>query len=229
VTSPLTFEHPQRIGPGVDLPAKMAVLPLAPGELALVSPVPIDAELAARIDVLGRVRFLVAPNLYHHLYLADAVARYPEAALLAPPGLEAKRPELRVSATLDGPLPAAFTDHVEVVRLEGAPSIGEHLLFHRASRTLVVTDLVFHVRTPKGLAARLVLTLMGTRGRLAASRMWSFATKDRDAMRESLARVLALPFTRVIVAHGEDLDVDAKPRLEAALRERFGALPSDEA
>jgi hypothetical protein len=201
----------------------MTVLPLAAGEVALVSPIAIDEPMAEAIRALGEVRFIIAPNLLHHLYVADAMARFPEATLLAPRGLASKRADLLVSGALDDPFPAGIAEHVEVVRLEGAPVVDEFVLFHAASGTLVVTDLVFNVLDPKGFVTNLVLLLVGCRGRLGVSRAWWHFVKDRAAMRASLARVMALPFTRVVVAHGENLDADAKPRLEEALRHRFGA------
>jgi hypothetical protein len=220
----VTYDRPQRLAGGFDLPARMTVLPLSSGELALVSPISIDEAMDAAIRAAGEVRYVIAPNLLHHLYVADAMARYPGATLLAPPGLAKKRPDLAVGATLDGPLPSVITESLDVIRLEGAPIVDEFVIFHRATQTLVVTDLVFNVLEPRGLVTRLVLSLVGCSGRLAASRSWLFFVKDRTAMNESLARVLALPFTRVVLAHGENLDLDAKPRLEGALRARFGSL-----
>ncbi len=41
-------------------------------------------------------------------------------------------------------------------------------------RALVLTDLVFNVRAPRGIAANVVLWLVGCHGRLAQSRAWRF-------------------------------------------------------
>jgi hypothetical protein len=205
----------------------MTVLSLSNRALALVSPIPIDDAMAEALREAGEVRYVIVPNLLHHLHVEGAMTRYPGATLLAPPGLAKKRPDLAVGGALDGPLPQAITESVETIRLHGAPVVDEFVFFHRATETLVVTDLVFNVLEPHGFVTNVVLSLVGCRGRLAASRSWRFFVKDRAAMNESLARVLALPFTRVVVAHGENLDVEAKPRLEAALGARFGALRLD--
>ena len=100
------FDYAQVLPLGLRFPARMTVLPLARGQLALVSPVPIDEASAAAIDALGQVEFLIAPNLLHHLYLGDAARRYPEARVLAPSALRKKRPELRIVQALDAGVPS---------------------------------------------------------------------------------------------------------------------------
>lgn len=212
------FDHAQRLPGAFHLDTRMTVLPLARGELALVSPIPIDDALAEEIAGLGEVSFLIAPNLLHHLYLADAHKRYPRARVLAPPGLRSKRPALAIDATLDQQLPEALSAAVDVVRIEGAPGADEFVFFHRASRTLVVTDLVFNVAMPRGLVANVVLFLEGVRGRLAQSPAWRFMVKDRARARDSAERLLALPFETLVMAHGEIVRDQARARLTHALR-----------
>lgn len=217
------FEFAQVLPLGFRFPARMTVLPLGEGQLALLSPVPIDAASAEALARLGQVRFLIAPNLLHHLYLHAASRRYPEARVLAPAGLAHKRPELRIDGTLEQPLPAELAAAVDVIALAGAPGIGEFAFYHRASRTLVLTDLVFHVLRPEGWLAHLVLWLGGCHRRLAASRFWRLKVEDRAAFGASVAGLLELPFQTLVMAHGEVITEQARPRLASALR---WALPA---
>src|SRR5262245_57597066 len=119
------FDFAQVLPLGFRFPARMTVLPLGGGQLALVSPILIDDACAAALARLGQVRYLIAPNLLHHLYLPAAHQRYPEAQVLAPAGLARKRPELRIDATLDAALdrglPPELTAAVDVIALGGAP------------------------------------------------------------------------------------------------------------
>lgn len=213
-----TFDHTQRLALGIRFPARMTVLPLGGGQLALVSPVPIDDACAAAIARLGEVALLIAPNLMHHLYLGDAARRYPAARVLAPAGLVAKRSDLRVDVSLDGVLPAELTQAVDVLRLEGAPRLDEFVFHHRAARSLVVTELVFNILHPPGFLAHVLLAVSGTRGRLASSRLWRTLVEDRARFVASLERVLALPFETLVVAHGELVTDDARAQLAQALR-----------
>ena len=200
------------------MPTRMTALRFGSGGVALVSPVPIDDAMAAKIATLGEVWYLVAPNLLHHLYLAAAAARYPSARVLAPKGLVQKRPDLRIDAFLEAGLPSDLSDDVCAVRVEGAPDVDEVALFHAPSRTLVVTDLVFNVTRPRGLVAHIVLFLVGCHANLAQSRAWRFFVKDRAAAAASIRTLLALPFETLVVAHGEVVHERAKEALGRALR-----------
>ncbi|MEY4550813.1 MAG: hypothetical protein RL685_7008 [Pseudomonadota bacterium] len=211
------FDFEQVLPLGFRFPARMSVLPLGEGQLALVSPIPIDDGVAAAIGRLGEVRYLIAPNLLHHLYLPAACQRYPAARVLAPAGLQRKRPELHIHATLAEPLPADLVAAVDVLALDGVPGIEEYAFYHRAARTLVLTDLVFHVLEPQGWLAHLTLWLGGCHGRLAASRFWRVKRQDRAAFSASVQRLLALPFETLVMAHGQIVSEQARPRLAEAL------------
>ncbi|MET0339531.1 MAG: hypothetical protein ABW252_00940 [Polyangiales bacterium] len=215
-----SFAFDQRIGGlpgGFWLPTRMSVLPLARGGLALVSPIPIDDAAAAQLAALGEVRYLIAPSLLHHGYVEAARARYPAAKVLAPPGLARKRPSLRVDHVLDGTLPSDLTDHVEVVRVAGAPAADEYVFFHRATETLVVTDLVFNVKAPQGFWANVLLFVGGCHGRLGSSREWRLLVRDKAEARRSIARIVALPTRTLVVSHGDIVTDGAQDGLREAL------------
>lgn len=212
------FDLAQVLPGGFRFPARMTVLPLAGDGLALLSPIPIDDALAARLSELGQVRYLIAPNLLHHLYLPAASARYPQATVLAPAALRRKRPELRIDRELEAGLPPELSEALDVVRVDGAPSVDEHVFFHRATRSLVVTDLVFNMRRPEGWLAHTMLFCVGCHGRLAQSRAWRLFIKDRRAASASVERILALPAETLIMAHGDVEPHDAQRALASALR-----------
>jgi hypothetical protein len=211
------FDFDQVLPFGFRFPARMSALPLGGGTLALVSPIPIDDARAAAIAELGSVELLIAPNLLHHLYLEAAARRYSRARVLAPGRLRAKRPGLRIDGTLEQALPPELTAAVDVIPLDGAPRLDEFAFFHRATRTLVLTDLVFNITHPRGLLAHLLLFLGGCHGRLACSRALRLLVENRAAARASVERLLALPFETLVVAHGEIIERDARARLEQAL------------
>jgi hypothetical protein len=101
--------------------------------------------------------------------------------------------------------------------VDGAPKAAETAWLHIPSRTLVVADLVFNVDAPPSWTTSVMLQIMGTRGRLAQSRLWSFLVTDKASARESCRRILALDFDRLIVAHGSVIASGAKDRLAAAM------------
>ena len=208
--------EPMRMAPGVYLPIRMTVVRTGGGDVLLHSPVSLNEEWAAAVDALGKVRWVVAPNLYHHVHLKPTLRRFPDAQLLAAPGLAKKRPGLSVAAELSGQLPPELSDFEEV-QVVGAPKMNESVFFHRPSGSVIVGDLVFNVTEVPTLATGLMLRLFGTRGRFAKSRMWNFLVKDKAGFGESLERICAWPTQRVIMSHGDIVEQDAGAQLTAAL------------
>lgn len=212
------FDHDQVLPGRFRLPARMTALPLEGGGVALVSPVPIDDRVAAELEAFGGVCALIAPNLLHHLYLGAASERFPRAKVLAPRALRAKRPDLRIDGDLEDGLPQELARSISAIKLEGAPKVDEFALLHRATRTLVVTDLVFNVVRPRGLVAHIALFLVGCHGKLAQSRAWRVFVRDRAAASASAEQLLGLDFDVLVPAHGEVVKEGARAALTHALR-----------
>ena len=201
-----------RMPGSVWMPSAATVIRLADRSLAVYSPADFDDETLAAIDRLGEVAHLIVPSRLHHLFAAAAIRRWPGARVHAAASVRDKQPALRIDRELGDPgaLDPAFAGAIEVARVSGAPSIDEHVVFHRASGTLVCADLVFHIARPANLRTRMVLAMMGVGGgRLAQSRVWRLARRDRAAARASLTRILAWPIAQIAPCHGEPCAIDA--------------------
>lgn len=201
---------------GVHFPGRMTVVRLQGGALWLHSPVPIDDALAAELEALGPVRYLVAPNRYHHLHMGLAIERFPKAEVWAAPGLASKRPDLRIDRTL-GETDPPWADEIGQHLVQGAPELNESVFLHRASGSLVFADLAFNVHECDGLMSRMVYRMAGAWQRFEQSRLWRRFTRDRDAARDSVETILAWDFERVIPCHGKLVEEDAKAALRTAL------------
>ncbi len=212
-----TFDYDQVLKGGFRMPARMTAIPLARGQIALISPIPIDDALAARVEALGEPSILIAPNLLHHLYLGAAHARWPKALVVAPRALARKRPDLHIDRAIEDGIEDMLGPRVRCRLVAGAPALDEFVFFHEPSATLVVTDLVFNVTRPRGLVANVMLFLVGAHGRLAQSRAFRFLVKDKGAAARSVRDVLSLGIERLVVAHGDIVEHDAGSQLERAL------------
>lgn len=202
---------------GLRLPLRMTVVRLPSGKLMLHNPVAMDDALADELAALGTVSELAAPNLAHHLSVGPTLKRFPSAVVRGCPGLAAKKPEVSFASELGNEAPAAYEGAVETALLRGVPRLNEVVFLHRPSRTLLVSDLVFNVVSPANAATAFLLTLTGTRGRLAKSRILSSMIRDRAAFAASVARVLTWDFDRVLMAHGEAVSEGGRAALAGAL------------
>lgn len=209
--------HQLNLPGGFPFPVRMTVVRLADGSLVLISPVPIDDELAAELAALGPVAFLVAPNLLHHLFLGAAARRYPQAQVLVAPGLLEKVGALPPHTLLDDRVPAAWQGQLQVLSMQGQPKLNEQALLHLPSGSLMLTDLVFHILHPASWRTGLLLWMVGCHGRLAQSRLVRGLTTDKPAAAASAARLLAMDFDRLVPAHGEVVETGAKEALSQAL------------
>lgn len=201
---------------GARLTGNMTVLRLSSGGLLVCSPLRLTPARQAAVEALGPVEHLYAPNLFHHLHLGAWARAFPSARVHGPAGLTDKRPDLRVDRVHgEGPEPAFGSDVSEHV-IAGC-RLRETALVHRPSRTLVLTDLVANVGRPEGLWTRTYTKLAGFYDDVALSRVlrWT-AFHDREAARASLDRLLAEPFERLVVGHGEPIASGARAALERA-------------
>jgi len=208
-------ESELRVPLGLIFPIRMTVLRRG-SDLALVSPIAIDDELATTLAELGDVETVVAPNAMHHTHLATTVMRYPRARVLGVPLLRDKCPGVAFDAMLeDGRAP--FDPDVELLGIAGAPAMDERVLLHRPSRTLIVTDLIFNLPTAANWISRFVFRYLSRAlGKPAQSRLWRSLTKDREAAGRSVNRLLELDFDRLVMAHGEVIPTGGREVLEKA-------------
>jgi hypothetical protein len=215
-----------RMAGGVHMPLNMTVLRLADRSLLLYSPIKLDDEQAAAINALGEVRHIVAPNLFHHLYVKAAHERWPSATIHAAPGLKEKRSDLAIKHDL-GVAPIDSSIDVEVVG--GAPKINEAIVFHKPSGAMLVADFMFNVTEPANLRTRFALSMMGVGGReLKQSRLWSFLTKDKTAARASIDRMLGWEIATIVPVHGGPVAMTASalaPKLKRAYKGTVSGPP----
>ena len=198
-------ERPQTFY-GLSVGTRMTVVRLSGGRLLLHSAVELDAALRTELDAIGRVCFAVAPNRVHHLYAGAVAQLYPEARLWVAPGLDRKRPDLAFVAVLGDEAPEEWRGEVDQVFFRGRPYENEVVFFHRASRTLLLCDLAFNFGPRAAAPTRLLMKLIRSYGHFGPSKLDPLLIRDRVAARQSLERILAWDFDRVIVAHGEILE-----------------------
>ena len=201
---------------GVEVGTRMTVVRLADGALWLHSPVRPTAELRAAIDALGPVRWLVAPNRWHHLYVGDWLAAYPGAAAYGAPGLAAKRKDLTLAGVLDDQAPAGWAGQIDQLARQGAPVMSEVVFLHRRSRTLIASDSAHNFADGTPAGTRAFFSLLGGWRGFRTTLLDRVVTRDRAAARASVERMLAWDFNRVVVCHGAVLDTGGREALARA-------------
>lgn len=218
----VTVDSALRLPGNFRLPARSTLLTLEDGSALLISPLPRLRDVADDVKRLGPVKAILAPNLMHNLGLQRAKELFPDAPVFGPAGLEKKDIGVALDGTLGDEPDARWAGEVEQHFIRGlSDRVGEVALFHRASRTLVLTDLCFHVNDSDHLPTRLMMRINGSWRRFGPSRLVKSQFKDRRALRKSVEHLLAWDPERIVVAHGDVVDTDGRARLEEA----FAFLP----
>jgi hypothetical protein len=205
---------------GFPYPTRMVVVRLSTGEVWVWSPVALSEQLAAAVDSIGPVRYIVSPNKLHHLFLAEWSARWPEARLYAPPGLARRKRQFHFEAELGDQNDTPWIADIDQVVFRGSLAIDEVAFFHRASRTAIFGDLIqrFPTATMKGWK-RLLLQVGGVLGPHGSTpRDWRLTFVARARTRAARRTVLEWKPQRLVIAHGECATSGATEIIAAALR-----------
>ena len=136
--------------PKFPFPTRMTVIRLASGELFIHSPTPLTPSLKGEIDRKGKVRFIVGPNRIHYWWIPEWKAAYPDAVVYLAPQI---KEQAKGHIDFDSQPLKAVSGYPWDGEIATLPIVGGHMtefaFFHRASRTLVLTDLISNFEPEK--------------------------------------------------------------------------------
>lgn len=209
---------------GAPLPVRMTVVKLKSGDVWLHSPTRFIRELREEIDRLGPVRHLVAPDVAHWSFLQEWQKAYPDAVTWAAPGLRdraaVKKSEVRLDRELGETPPSEWTDDFVQVVVTGV-GFSEVDFLHKASRTLVMTDLVQNLepqKMPTGM--RIFAKVSGVTAPEGGTPLYlRLVVRLKQAQaRPAAQKMIAWQPERVIFSHGRWFERDGTVALKRALK-----------
>lgn len=202
-------------------PTRMTVVRMPHEKVWIHSPIEWNADLGAAIDRLGALCYLVAPNTLHCSHLADWQARYPQAGSYGPPGMVAAGANPPISQVLGNAPPEAWGDAFGQCLVRGT-LVTEVDFFHRASRTLVLTDLIenFEPWRVRNRLLRWIVRTFGAAdpdGKAPIDMQLSFV-RHRPCVRRAARQMIAWAPERIVLAHGRCYESNAVAELRRAFR-----------
>ena len=215
------IEQPQRFM-GLEVGTRMTVIRLQDNSLILISPLKITSDIEEELDKLGEVKYIISPNLFHYLYLAQAKVIYPNAIICAPPGLANKQPNLKIDKILTQDR-LEFASELEYFLLDGfqafvlnkIATVNEVVFYHPVSKTLIITDSAFNFDSSFPWSTQFATRLLGSYRVLKPSWLEKIAIQDKNLLQSSIHKVLLWDFQQVIMAHGKIVEQEAKQQLAA--------------
>lgn len=207
-------------------PHRAVVIRLEDNSLFVISPIKLSADVQAAVDALGAVKYLVAPNHLHHLHLGEWGQTYPEAKLYATPRLPGKRPDLTFDKTLctNEPEPEWAGQIEQCLFGSGKGFIDEMVFFHRASGTVIFTDLIMDF-DPNTFSPIAKITTQWNQMYRHTPRGFQLASAfNRAYLYQALQTVRTWQPDHAIIAHSPWICVDGKDAVADLLNHAFDWL-----
>lgn len=196
--------------------------------------------MKAKLAELGGtgVKYIVALDFEHHIFISEWAREYPEAKIIGPEGLLEKRqkaddPKIgkepfavvfeakdKLTTKIDPEFDADFDyEYVD------AHANKELVFLYKPEKILIQADLMFNLpaneqysKVPEsekkvGVLAKLFMGAQTTEGDAkGAKRMiwYLMSSKDRKGFNESMKRIDAWDFTTIIPCHGDTMEGNGK-------------------
>ncbi|QYJ91085.1 DUF4336 domain-containing protein [Shewanella halotolerans] len=191
---------------GLPFSTRMTLVRLSNGDLWVHSPIKLSDTIKEQIGTLGQVKYLIAPNHLHHLFLPEWIAAYPSAEVYGTSEVIKKRNDITFDASFNEQQDWPWRADIEQEMFTGSPLMEECVFYHKGSNTLIVTDLVENFSGRNfNYWQRLVakgVGILAPNGKMPLDWRLSFMFGKTHA-RKHIKRVLAWEPDILIMSHGE--------------------------
>lgn len=202
-------------------PTRMTIVRIGVA-LFIHSPTAITEQLRRKIAAAGKPAWIIGPNRIHYWWIPDWRTTFPEAGVFLAPRIKAQSAG-RIdfaSEALDRASGYPWDDAIRTLPVEG-DYMTEVVFFHRASRTLILTDLIENFEPHKiGLFERVLIRLGGASdpdGSMPRDMRMTYTRHHRARLCGAIETMIGWAPERTI-AHGRWYDHDATNELKRAFR-----------
>ncbi|MEM7696781.1 MAG: hypothetical protein AAF236_00065 [Verrucomicrobiota bacterium] len=194
---------------GCEMGREVVLLKLQSGDLLIHSTAPFTDADRREIESFGNPRWMMEATAFHDTYSSEASSQFFGLPYLTPNPQHGNGRQLAA--------PPEWSDEIELLAFDGMPTLSEHAVYHRNSKTLILADLLFNVPESSRCTRRVLRVLSGIAEYPGQSRLLRFFIRDRKAFRDSMNRLLEWDFERIVVGHGDPIETDARAKLETVL------------
>ncbi|KAJ6532689.1 hypothetical protein DFH09DRAFT_1181968 [Mycena vulgaris] len=215
-----TFSRPFPLFGWIHVGGRSTAIKLSSGGVWVIASTPLSAETKAKLDELGPVEYIVAPNAVHNLYLGEFKRAYPTAKLIAPAGAIERCSDKSLS--FDGiwgndtsDIKYGFEEDIQACYFSGF-SNKDVAFFHHESSTLIVADLVVNLPGIEQYSKSKMAGRFPFYGPLGKPYGWfqrkaqAARTVDPVAMKRDAKIVADWDFSRIIPCHGDVIEENGK-------------------
>ncbi|KAM5346537.1 hypothetical protein ACJ41O_009542 [Fusarium nematophilum] len=236
----VTFSVPfSRFGK-VKIGGRGTLVKLTSGGLAVFSPVALTEATKAKVaEMGGDVRYIVALDFEHHIFISEWAKQYPSAKIVGPEGLPEKRAKQQDDPKIGGEefavvfkkqdkrdirIDPEFDADFDYEYVDGHANL-EIVFFYKPDRVLIQADLLFNLppteqyskvpeaeRPQDGVTGKVFASIQTPRGDIKWLKRfnWYVGAKDRNSFNASIERIVQWDFVTNIPCHGDVMEGDAK-------------------
>ena len=204
------------------------------GNVAVFSPVALTPEVKQTVDAMGALKYIVALDAEHHIFLGPWHEAFPNAKVLGPEGLPEKRAKQKNE---DVPFAVVFKgDTKESAKVDAEfdrdfeyeyvdSHVNKELVFnYKPERTLIEADYLFNLPATEqfskttggpggGILDKIFHWLGHTRGAAMGQKRfvwWLGSSANRPSFNKSTARIATFDFDRIIPCHGDVIETNGR-------------------
>ncbi|KAJ7220793.1 hypothetical protein GGX14DRAFT_676024 [Mycena pura] len=213
-----TFSRPFALLGVFNIGGRSTAIKLRDGGVWVLASTPLSPETKAKLDELGPVKFIVASNAVHNLYLGDFKRAYPDAKLIAPAAAVSRCSDKTLS--FDGvwgedPVDTkyGFEDDIQACYFS-AFSNKDVAFFHPESATLIQADLLVNLPGTEQYSKSQSTGSFPWWGPIGKPYGWvqkkflSARVQDPVTMKRDVEIVAGWKFARIIPCHGDVIETD---------------------
>lgn len=199
-----------------DVGGRTALVKLPDGGLFVHAPLALSEALKNRIDEIGEVRVVAAPNTEHVDFIEQWKYYYPNAWYLGPPKSLKRLPhvpfnrELSQNNVLDPKLEGSGLSQFFIAC---APFFNETVFVHEPTKSLLCTDLFWNYPTDPDVP-RTTMLWGWAMNNVYKPVYDKILVKDRQRFISTLREVLNTGFEQIIPCHGYIVESDGQSHLK---------------
>jgi len=205
----------------VPFPTRMTLIRIEDGRLFVHSPTRLTEALKQEVAEIGTPAWIIGPNRLHYTWLTDWHDAYPQAQISLAPKVESQaRKAFPFAHELGRPgAKYPWEGQIDTLAVEGR-FMTEMIFFHKASRTLVLTDFIENfdpAKVDSGFV-RLLARLGGVLdpdGAMPVDMRFSYS---KCRLQAAVRTLIGWNPERIILSHGRWYTHDGQRELKRAFR-----------
>ncbi|KAH8832478.1 hypothetical protein DL96DRAFT_1492175, partial [Flagelloscypha sp. PMI_526] len=199
------------------------------GSVWVLASTPLTIDTKTALDALGPVKWIMAGDALHYMFIAEFAKAYPDAKVIVVKDLveKLKAQGVRVDGAY-GSDPEdtkyGFEDEIQARYFSGFAN-KDVAWVHQPSKTLVVADLVFNLpgteQYSKTTASPKIPLLGSFKPSGSIHKNFVYAGQDKALMKKDAHAVADWDFDRIIMCHGDVIETGGKDQWKEAYAKYF--------